>query len=40
MWAVGLGQINRIGNAHIVLPHLAEIYWVNLQNLLLQIQST
>lgn len=40
MWAVGLGPINRVGNAHIVLPNLAGIYWADLQSLLLQIQPT
>ncbi|WP_414566489.1 MULTISPECIES: beta-phosphoglucomutase [unclassified Anabaena] len=31
MWTVGLGPTERIGAAHIVLPNLANIKWVDLQ---------
>jgi kojibiose phosphorylase len=31
MWAVGLGPVERVGAAHVVLPSLAGIKWADLQ---------
>ncbi|MEH2287110.1 beta-phosphoglucomutase [Nostoc sp.] len=31
MWAIGLGPVERVGSAHIVLPSLAGIKWVDLR---------
>ncbi|MEA5604318.1 beta-phosphoglucomutase [Nostoc sp. UHCC 0252] len=31
MWAVGLGPVERVGAAHVVLPSLADIKWANLK---------
>ena len=31
MWAVGLGPAERVGIAHVVLPSLAGVHWVDLQ---------
>lgn len=30
MWAVGLGPVERVGEAHVVLPSLAEVHWTDL----------
>ncbi len=30
MWAVGLGPVDRVGAAHVVLPNLADIHWAEL----------
>ncbi len=32
MWAVGLGPVERVGRAHVILPSLAEIHWAELKN--------
>jgi kojibiose phosphorylase len=31
MWAVGLGSKERVGDAHLVLPNLADARWATLQ---------
>jgi kojibiose phosphorylase len=31
MWAVGLGPVERVGAAHVVLPSLAGIKWADLK---------
>lgn len=31
MWTVGLGPVERVGAAHLVLPSLAGVYWDNIQ---------
>jgi kojibiose phosphorylase len=36
MWAVGLGPVERVGAAHIVLPGLENIHWAELLELLAQ----
>jgi kojibiose phosphorylase len=30
MWAVGLGPVERVGTAHVVLPGLADVHWADL----------
>jgi beta-phosphoglucomutase len=37
MWAVGLGPVERVGDAHVVLPSLAEIHWAELLTKLQQV---
>lgn len=37
MWAVGLGPVERVGEAHIALPSLAEVHWADLLAQLQQI---
>jgi kojibiose phosphorylase len=36
MWAIGLGPIERVGAAHVVLPSLAKVHWQDLQEKLQQ----
>lgn len=36
MWTVGLGPIERVGEAHVVLPSLAEVHWADLKEQLLR----
>ncbi|HEY9663696.1 MAG TPA: beta-phosphoglucomutase, partial [Allocoleopsis sp.] len=31
MWTIGLGPVERVGAAHLVLPNLAGVHWVDLQ---------
>jgi kojibiose phosphorylase len=31
MWAIGLGPVERVGAAHVVLPSLAGVHWADLQ---------
>ncbi|HLO88771.1 MAG TPA: beta-phosphoglucomutase, partial [Nostocaceae cyanobacterium] len=31
MWTVGIGPEERVGNAHVILPNLANVTWANLQ---------
>lgn len=40
MWTVGLGPAERVGKAHIVLPDLANIHWVQLETELSQIAAS
>ena len=37
MWAVGLGPVERVGEAHVVLPSLAEVHWSSLLTQLQQV---
>lgn len=39
MWAVGLGPVERVGAAHVVLNSLAGVHWSDLQGLLQQRQK-
>jgi beta-phosphoglucomutase len=32
MWAIGLGPVERVGSAHVVLPNLVGIHWLNLKS--------
>jgi len=39
MWAVGLGPVERVGAAHVVLPSLEGVHWADLQARLAQAQA-
>jgi kojibiose phosphorylase len=40
MWAVGLGPVERVGNAHVVLSGLDDIHWAELLSRLVKVGST
>ncbi|KAM3115782.1 beta-phosphoglucomutase, partial [Phormidesmis sp. 146-33] len=40
MWAVGLGPSDRVGSAHVVLPSLEGIKWLNLRTKLANVASS